>query len=89
MSNEEKIAILEQRISKLEKIEKNRKIRNIIYITIRVICFIVMLVIIFNLYLMVKPYFEDLSQIKDIKDELNINNDIDLNEFLKQYFNYQ
>ncbi len=89
MSNEEKIAILEQRISKLEKIEKNRKIRNIIYITIKVICFIVMLVIIFNLYLMVKPYFEDLSQIKDIKDELNINNDIDLNEFLKQYFNYQ
>ncbi len=88
MTNEEKIAILEQRISKLETIEKNRRTRNIIYITIKVVCFIVMLVIMFSLYLMIKPYFDDLNQIKDINNNLNLHDNIDLNEFLEQYFNY-
>ena len=74
-SSEERIQELEKRVAALEAIEKRRKIKMIIGIAIRVVIFIIIIVAIIKLYLYVKPYFEQLSQLSNFKNSLNLNSD--------------
>ena len=81
-SSAERIQELEKRVAALEAIEKRRKIKMIIGIAIRVIMFIAIIVAIIKLYLYVKPYFEQLSQLSNLKSGLNLSGDsFDLSNF--------
>ena len=82
LSSEEKIEALEKRVATLEAIEKRRKIKTIIGIAIRVLVFIIIIVMIVKMYLYVKPYFEQLSQLSNLKSGLNLSGDsFDLSNF--------
>ena len=74
-SSEERIQELEKRVATLEAIEKRRKVKMIIGIALRVVMFIIIIITIIKLYLYVKPYFEQLSQLNDFKNSLNLNSD--------------
>ena len=86
MSNEEKIKELEERVAKLEKIERDRKTRAIIKICFKIICFIVIVIMCYKLYLYIKPYVQKVDEFKEFEDNLNIRNgslsDFDLNKYL-------
>ena len=79
-SSEERIQELEKRVATLEAIEKRRKVKMIIGIALRVVMFIIIIITIIKLYLYVKPYFEQLSQLSDFKNSLNLNGN-DLKNF--------
>ena len=79
-SSEERIQELEKRVATLEAIEKRRKVKMIIGIALRVVMFIIIIITIIKLYLYVKPYFEQLSQLNDFKNSLNLNGN-DLKNF--------
>ena len=73
MNYEEKIAELEERIAKLEKIEKKRKTKMIISLCVKLVVFIVILILAYKLYLYVKPYFSTLNELYEFKNSLNLN----------------
>lgn len=92
MSNEEKINELESRIEKLEKIEKRRQVINIITYSIYGILILCVIGIGIYFYYKIKPYKEKLnaltnwggSKVDQIQDDLG---DYDLFNF-DNWFNY-
>ena len=65
MNYDEKIMELENRISKLEKIEKDRRVKKFIGIIFKMIVFALVILSSYKLYLFVRPYFD---QFKDIRN---------------------
>lgn len=74
MTLEEKVEYLEKRVSHLETIERNRKIRAIVTLIMRILVYIaigIALVFAWN-YVnenYIKPYKETVEEIQDIKEE--------------------
>ena len=71
MNYEEKITELEDRIKKLEKIEKKRKIGKIIKFSIKLIITLVIIIFIYKAYLFVKPYKEKIDNLSKIEEKIN------------------
>ena len=74
MTSEEKIKDLETRIEKLEKIERRRKIRNIIILCIYGVVVLTIVVSLIVLYNKLKPYKE---KIDNLKSELKVDSIVD------------
>lgn len=89
---DKKIEELEQRILKLEQIEKKRRTMKIISICIKAFVYLIMLILLIELFIFVKPYFDQLSGLNDLKNNFNLNGDnsgnIDLNQYLEGLLNY-
>ena len=89
---DKKIEELEQRILKLEQIEKKRRTMKIISICIKAFVYLIMLILLVKLFIFVKPYFDQLSGLNDLKNNFNLNGDnscnIDLNQYLEGLLNY-
>ena len=95
MTKDEKIAELESRIEKLEKIERNRKIRNIILLCIYGVIVIGLVVVLFVFYQKIKPYKEDLDNLKNFGNNLKQDTIVggdngfgDFSDFFNDFFNY-
>ena len=97
MNYEDKINELENRLIKLEKVERRRKIKNIIVLSIYGIIVISIIVIIGVLYMKIKPYKEKIDNLKnfgsDLKTDSIIGDDNSFGfggfgDFFSDFFNY-
>ena len=95
MTKDEKIAELESRVEKLEKIERNRKIRNIILLCIYGVIVAGLIIILVIFYQKIKPYKEDLDNLRNFgnnsKQDTIIGGDSgfsDFSDFFGDFFNY-
>ena len=66
MSNEEKIQELESRLEKLEKIERRRRIKNIIVLCIYGAIVLTIIVTMIVVYYKLKPYKQKLDNLKNL-----------------------
>ena len=90
---DKKIEELEQRILKLEQIEKKRRTMKIISICVKAFVYLIMLILLVKLFIFVKPYFDQLTGLSNLKNSFNMNgdnsnNNIDLNKYLEGLLNY-
>ena len=95
MKNDEKINELESRIEKLEKIERNRKIRNIILLSIYGAIIVALIVFVIVVYVKLKPYVEKIDSLKNIGGDIKTDTIIDgsgdfgdFSDFFGNFFNY-
>lgn len=94
MSLEDKVKDLENRLEKLEKIEKRRKIKNIIVLSFYGLIVIGIIVLLTIFYYKIKPYKEQLDNLKNFGNNLKTDTIIggdsynDFNDFFNGLFNY-
>lgn len=95
MSNEERINDLEERLVKLEIIEKRRKIRNIIILCIYAAIVVGLITLLIVFYQKIKPYKDQLDSIRNFgsssKTDTIIGGDSgfgDFSDFFNNIFNY-
>ena len=75
MNSEEKIKELEERIVKLEKIEKRRKITKYISIGIKVLIIIVIGIFVYKAYTIIDSYKQQIDKITNIQNGLDSSGD--------------
>ena len=97
MKNEDKIKELEERVSKLEKIEHNRRIKNIIILCFYVIILITIIVTCIYFFNKLKPYKEKLDNLQNLGENLKRDSVVDgyddygnfgFEDFFNNFFNY-
>ena len=86
MNYEEKIQELENRIEKLERIEKSRRTKRIVSIIFKIILFCIILFAMYKLYIFIKPYFDQIGNLKGLTEGLNLDGNSLSNE-LNSLFN--
>ena len=72
MSSEERIKNLEERVAKLEKIEKDRKTRRIIMICIKLFFYLAIIIAMVVLMLKLKTYYDTLTNLKNLGSGFNL-----------------
>ena len=94
MNYEEKINDLETRLVKLEKIEKRRKIKSIIVLSIYGVIVVGLIILAFVFYSKIKPYKEKIDSLRnfgsDLKTDTIIGGDNgfgDFGDFFNNFFN--
>ena len=75
MSNEEKIKNLEERLVKLEKIERRRKIMSYISLGFRLLVLIILIIFGIKAYNYLKQYKEQLDKFQTLQDKLDVSSD--------------
>ncbi len=92
MSTEEKIKNLEERVAKLEKIEKDRRTRKIIAICIKVVFYLAIIIAMVILMSKLKTYYDSLSNLRNLGNGFNFDSSslegLDINNYLQGLFNY-
>lgn len=89
MTLEQKVADLEQRLVVLEKVEKRRKIKNIIIFSFYGLMIISMIIIVIMLYNKLKPYRETNDLLRDYFGNSDTSYDLDdYKDFFTNFFNY-
>ena len=92
MNYEEKINELENRIVELEKIEKRRRIKNIIIYSLYGAIILSTIIIVCVIYYKLKPYKDELDSLKNfgsgLKSDTIIDGSNDYNDFFNYFFNY-
>jgi len=94
MNYEEKINELETRIAKLEAIEHRRKIKNIIVYSLYGAVVLLLVIFLSILYSKLKPYKEQLDNLKEFGNNLKTDNIIDgydsenYGDIFDYFFNY-
>ena len=72
MSTEEKIKNLEERVAKLEKIEKDRRRRKIIAICIKVVFYLAIIIAMIVMMSKLKTYYDQLTNLKNLGSNFNL-----------------
>ena len=91
LSTEERITELENRVAKLEKIEKDRKTKRIIVICIKLAFYIGIIIAMYLLFKKIMPVYNQVNDIRNAfgggsSSSLDLNN-YDLNGLLNGLFN--
>lgn len=88
MSTDEKIKNLEERVAKLEKIEKDRRTRKIIFICLKVFFYLAIIAVMVILMLKLKSYYDQLTNLKNFDFSGTSLENFDLSNYFQGLFNY-
>ena len=75
MKYEEEIKKLNERVQKLEKIEKRRQITKWVKLGIDLVVIIVLVIMFFKAYAFIKQYKEQLDKLKSLEDKITVSGD--------------